>query len=212
MGCYLHPPGFPSYFLQPIWTQYGNQPPHGRPQRVISFPGKGIHVVPEKYDLKKLWNPLPIDHERTRMWILSLYKYFQYCYSDPDSLGSLDDVLIYPVPYYKLGRFVDDPRFSNEWRDKEQAAIAQKNAKIIAAAAAKATTENHKAVLVIRKYYPEYEPDLELIANPPTDNIPQWWTVEASCPLPENCAPRGFKHPVNKTWCQFCGWKEEVTT
>ena len=74
-----------------------------------------------------------------------------------------------------------------------------------------ATVENHQAVIMIRKHYPEYEPEPDLIRNPPSSS-PTWWERMPAKPSPENCP--GSKslqrpHPVNITWCQVCGWKAE---
>jgi hypothetical protein len=70
-----------------------------------------------------------------------------------------------------------------------------------------ATPENHLAVQSIRKFYPEYEPELELILHPPTRIEGLWWELLAEAPAPEECVDgHGWRHPINKTWCQWCGW------
>lgn len=221
-GCAGDPPGFPSYYLRSVWTQYGNHPGfRNYPQEVIKSPWDGsLRVVlrtwggPREQDrdaiLRRLWAPLPLDHERTRAWIVSTYRHFRHCYQDPahPEKSWHDRTLIYPVPGYKLATFRDDPRFSDDWRAKEQAAIDQKNREIIRAAQAVAVDPlNHQAVILIRRYYPDYEPEPELIANPP-EGSGSWWERLARRPEPEECPGyHDMRHPVNGAWCQVCGWK-----
>jgi hypothetical protein len=84
-------------------------------------------------------------------------------------------MVIHPVPDYALKTFHNDPRFSDDWREKEQAAIAQANREIIRAASAIAINPlNHAAVILIRRFYPAYEPELDLIADPPK-RVETWW-------------------------------------
>lgn len=223
-GCFMDPPGFPSYFTRSVYTQHGNSPRRG-PETVIVIDGVNYVVahsddwkpgdtwaeVRDRRDkrLRSLWQPLPVDHPRTRAWILSCYSYFENCYHDANATGS-DKTVIFPVPSYKLRTFFDDPRFSDDWREKEQAAVRQQNAEIVRAASLLCTLENHKAVRTVRKYYPDYEPEQTLIDHPPTDRGGNWWETEAEQPTPETCKPRSCgPHPVNGSWCQWCGWHAE---
>ena len=84
----------------------------------------------------------------------------------------------------------------------------QANREIQEAATVWAIPENHAAVVTIRRYYPDYEPELDLIANPPA-HPGDWWERLAEKPTPETCPGKyGQKHPMGGTWCQMCGWKE----
>lgn len=214
--CYLDPPGYPTYFTRSVYTSHGNSPAKG-PQmtilgRVCESENDWNNVADyekyrEKIDkrLKKLWIPLSLEHPRTKAWIIALYKHMHNCYKD-DSIIDGDKTLIFPVPSYKLKSFHDDKRFSEEWRIKEVAAINQANAETIARAKLIAIPENHSAVRSIQEFYPEYKPDLELIANPPKEHPGNWWERYSEKMSPEDCpGEHGHKHPVNGTWCQVCG-------
>ncbi|MDE2099697.1 MAG: hypothetical protein KGL39_20760 [Patescibacteria group bacterium] len=210
-------PGYPSYFTRSVYTQHGNSPRRGA-QMVIVGPDGVAHVIAKDGEssehtdkvLHSLWLPLPLDHPRVRAWIANTYRHQRHCYYDLSKPSNdRDRTVIFPVPYYNLRQFVDDPRFSDEWRANEQASIAQANAEIIAATKAIATPDNHAAVVIIRKFYQEYQPEQELIDNPP-QNIAQWWETEAEAPTPENCHPHSVgPHPVNGNWCQWCGWHQD---
>lgn len=222
-GCSMDAPGFPSYFVQHVYTSRGDSPNRG-PVAVIEF--EGAYRVIETAEnwpkegemaerMRKLWQPLPLDHERTRLWILTCYSYFKTCYADAERPEyGRPGTLIYPRPGYKREKFRDDARFSDAWREAERARVAEVNRIEDERAAAVAIPENHRAVLAIRKFYPEYQPELDLIANPPSaygcgSGVGSWWETEAERPTPEKCAPRSIgAHPVNGTSCQWCGWVE----
>lgn len=219
-GCDGDPPGYPSYYAQSVYTMHGNPPARG--PRALLF-GRIIEhsddwnagtydEVSEKLAkrLWLLWRPLPLDHPRTETWIRNTYAHLQHCYHDPDAANH---TVIYPVTEFWLPMFHDDPRFSDEWREKEKARIAQARAKIIAHAEKLATPENHRATRLIRKFYPEFQPRTDLIENPPKSGrggVGTWWERHEEKPTPETCQGESWaKHPVNKTWCQVCGWYAE---
>jgi hypothetical protein len=84
-GCFLDPPGYPSYFTRSVYTQHGNNPWRG-PQMVLL--GRVVQTAREDHEkvsarLKRLYKPLPLDHPRTRAWVQELYKHLQHCYRDP---------------------------------------------------------------------------------------------------------------------------------
>lgn len=213
-GCYGSPPGHPSYFLQSIYTGSGNMPRRGHPEYVLFGHAMPVDFHGEKREklLRKLWKPLPINHPRTLAWMLATYKHHQHCYQkDPAAANEKWDTVIYPVPSYKLRTFHDDERFSDEWRVKEKAAIEAYNAEIIEQTRKVATPENHEAVILIRRYYPEHEPNLEWIENPP-ESPGNWWETLPLRPSAEECPGEwawsgsyNNKHPVNGKWCQVCG-------
>ena len=218
--CFLDPPGYPTYFTRNIYTMHGNNPSRGPQMALIG------HVVEHSKDwnnckdndehskkisnrLKRLWKSLPLDHPRTRAWIIELYSYFKHCYID-DSLpaSKSDHSFVYPVPYYKLKEFVDDERFSDEWRQKETDSINQANQEIKDYTKALAVPENHQAVRLIQKFYPEYIPEAQLIELPPVSHG-NWWERYAKRPKPKDCPGQyGTPHPVNGSWCQMCGWRD----
>jgi hypothetical protein len=207
-GCAGDPPNYPSYFIKPIYTSHGNSPAYNRPQYYLN--NTGFYSIEQA---NKLWGKgrfekLPLDHPRVRAWIEDKYRHHQHCYYHTSEMEyGKRKVIIYPVPDYKLKTFKDDERFSDAWREIEKASIEQYNKEIIEQTKEIAIPENHCAVVLIRKFYPEYEPELNLIENPPK-HTGNWWTI-GDKPTPEECKGQyGDKHPVNGTWCQWCGWHE----
>lgn len=213
-GCFGDPPGYPSYFIQSVYTSSGNSPRSGSTHQTLFG-----HALPHDWNwkddkrealLKKLWKPLSINHPRTVAWMKATYKYHQHCYQK-DPAAEKWDTIIYPVPDYKLRTFVDDKRFSEEWRTNELRTVEITNREIIDATRKIATPENHEAVILIRRYYPEHEPNLEWIENPP-ESPGNWWETLPRQPTPEECPGEwawngsyNNKHPVNGKWCQVCG-------
>jgi len=224
-GCAFDPPGYPSYFTRSVYTQYGNTPPRGA-QEVIAFAGslritrhsddwkkcKGWDSEHAKYEerLRKLWKPLPLDHPRTRAWIAQLYKHFQHCYADYEELEyGRPGTLVYPVPYYKLKIARIDEHWTEEYKQLVRDEAAAYNKMLQERAERIAIPDNHKAVVYIREFYGEYEPELDLIENPP-EHPGDWWERLAEKPTPETCPGKyGYKHPMGTTWCQMCGWRKE---
>lgn len=226
-GCAGDAPGFPSYFTRSVYTQHGNNPPRGA-QTVISY--EGVHYVISHHDdwkgcdwdavyaktqrrLRRIWNPLPLEHPRTRAWIEHTYRHHAHCYLDAERPeNGRPGTLIYPVPDYKLKHFTDDVRWSEEYRTAAKAEVEAFNSQERERAERIAIPENHSAVRVIRSFYPEYSPDADLwlIDNQPDSISGMWWETEAERPTPEQCRPRSVgPHPVNGEWCQWCGWRKE---
>lgn len=233
-GCFGDPPGYPTYFTRAVYTRHGNTPPKG-PQTVITDP-EGTHRVVDHSDdwkkagqtwegvsalrdarLRKLYRPLPVDHPRVQAWISSVMQHTAHCYIDDAGLvakreGDRSDMFVFPVPSYVLKTFVDDARFSDEWRTKERAAVEQHNAEIRNAAAHIATVNNHAGVRRIRALYPEWTPAYDAECRPldyKGGERSDWWEREAVRPTPEQCAATSAgrrdyqKH--RSGWCQFCG-------
>ena len=203
-GCFLDPPGYPTYFTQSVYTQHGNVPGRGAQMVIL---GRVVESTKDHETgtdwaqtrdignerLRKLWMPLPLEHPRTKAWKIALYNHLRYCYFDADA-PERDRTLIFPVPDYKLRKFHDDPRFSEEWSEKERAASEQANTEIIAHASRVATPDNHQAVRKIREYYPGYQPELHLM-NAPPNSEGNWWERLAGRPTPETCPGQyGQKH------------------
>lgn len=218
-GCYGDPPGYPTYFTRDVYTQHGNAPSRG-PQYVIGVRGDdgGWRAVDnkgsdedQKAKLRRLWLPLPIDHPRTRMWIQGTYQHMANCYSDVERLEyGKPGTLIYPVPDYNLKRFTDDYRWSDHYRAAAVQEVNAYNVQERERARRIAIPENHHAVRTIREFYPEYEPEIELIEAPPQERIPAWWETEAEQPSAAQCqsAMRWGTHPLGDP-CQFCGWPSQ---
>ncbi len=170
-GCAGDPPGFPTYFLQPIYSPSGNNPQHG-PESVIMDDEGNYRVIEtadwnkgetwdtriEKFKalMRSLYKPLPFEHPRVAAWVSSNFTHMKHCYADDAGLVTDKNdskMFIYPVPSYKLRHFHDDPR------TKERAAVEQANADIEKAASALAIFDNHKAVRHTRSTYPDVGPE-----------------------------------------------------
>jgi len=222
-GCFGDPPGYPSYFVRHVYTANGDTPHRASAPELVIAEGEDAYVLAYVRDymtgrtallrrLRRLWAPLPYEHERVQLWIRSVYRHQRNCYRD--DAGAVTEpndggTLIFPVPYYKLRSFVDDARFSEEWRAAERTAIAAYNDDVRARARAIAIPDNHSAVRQIRAYYPEHMPDLQLISNPGDQLEGDWWQTEAERPTIEACTPRSgsrFGAADHSTqWCQWCG-------
>jgi hypothetical protein len=210
-ACYGDPPGYPSYFIQHVYTRHGNTPRRG-PERVIKFEGV-YRVITSQTNLRALWCAPAYDSPRVRAWICDTYRHLRNCYHD--ALGEVSDpsdnkLVIFPVPNYKLRRFSSDPRLSEAWNAHEREMVALYNQELTAKYEKVAIPANHRAYRNVVTFYPQHVPDLALIADPSGAPIVHWYETSASQPTPEECTPRGFAHPVNKTWCQRCGWKESA--
>lgn len=212
-GCFLEPPGHPSYFTRSVYTQHGNNPSKG-PQMELF--GRAVETAEMAFDarhalLESLFEPLPYEHPRVQAWERAVYAHLAHCYADTQNVEPMEygppATLIFPVPYYKLKTFVDDPRFSDEWRTKERAAVEQANADLQARYAAACTPEHHEAVSTIRKHYPNAPIRQDYIDNPPA-KLGNWYERLEERPAPESCpGDRSVRLAHNNEgWCQFCGY------
>jgi len=220
-ACAGDAPGFPSYFIQHVYTQYGNSPrTNGKaPQAVIL--GHVIETESTPYEkvrelLFKLWKPLPYEHPRVRAWVENTYRHMKGGYYSPDILENGKPKMLFGPKYgfgeFQLKSFKDDERFSDEWREKEKAVIDQYNKEIMERWAKIEIPENYAATQYVKSFYPEHEYDADLVKNPPT-TVSNWWERLPEQPTAENCPgdrSLGWKHPANNTWCQCCGLKTET--
>lgn len=220
-ACFLDAPGYPSYLTQDVYTSHGNSPAKGAVKLLM---GRVIMRAEESYDciyakLRKLWNPLPYEHERVQCWIIAVYRHMRGCYSHPDYMDSNGHMktLTGPSCYsqeFRTKSFTDDPRFSEEWRTQAKAEVEAYNAELQATWAKIAVPENHSAYLYVKKFYPEHEPNLEYIESLPKEPMGNWWELYACRPTPNDCPgetaswgnTHQARHPVNGSWCQVCGW------
>jgi hypothetical protein len=219
-GCFLDPPGYPSYFTRSIYTPSGNEPRSGATMELLGY---AVEYADSQYDPQRAWVkpiclwmksaylPLHIDHPRVKAWINHCYSHQRNCYIDENQIAEPFEygrpkMLIYPVPYYKLESFYDDERFSDEWRTKEKARIEQKNKEIEELYRKVCIPENHSAYRQIKEFYPEHKPNLELIKYPPKYGPGDWYERHENQPTPETCTPPQWLGHHRKTgWCQFCG-------
>lgn len=225
-GCFLDAPGYPTYLTRNVYTGHGNNPPYrdGRVHQVIVVGGVAYatarYGTPEGAGdklLHKLWKPLPLDHPRVRAWMIQVYKHFNHCYQDVERPEyGRPGTLIFPLPSYKLATVRDfkaTPGVNQEEMDKlkeamdaEVVAVNAKNEAERMRAERVATPENHQAVRCIRKFYPEHQPDMELINNPGKfERTGDWWETAEVCPEPQDCPGiHNHRHDAYE-YCQFCG-------
>ncbi len=209
VGCAMEPPGHPRYFVRSIYTQNGNSPIHTKPQYLLNSTGyTDLEPIDKLYGSNE-FPKLPADHPATIAWMKDMYSHFHHCYHDECGIDRYKQTLIYPVPYYELKLFIDRSDRSDEWRKLEKEIVEQENKEIEEYAKSVATPENHMAVRYIRKHYPDHQPILEWIEKPPMKDG-NWYGTLKERPDPDKCPGQyGMKHPVNGTWCQFCGWHKE---
>lgn len=174
LGCFMDAPGYPSYFVQSVSTQYGNPLAKGV-TTVIYDPQCGhYHAVasvetPRSYYermLKKLWKPLPIDHMRVRLWMMAVYQYQNNCYYTPWENRISGHSIVFPNALYT--------KQTGTMFSKERAEITR------ALAAGCITPDNHMAVRIIRRFYPEHIPNIAYIATPPQASGSGWWETSNS--------------------------------
>jgi hypothetical protein len=221
-GCFMCPPSHPDHFKHLEYRDGGSgsvalssviEDEDGYYSEHLEE-----HLLEEIRQTFAKWeNTKPaIDNPRTVAWMTHVYAHLNHCYKDdkaeaePFEYGK-PATLIFPVPSYKLRQFHDDHRFSDTWRENEVRQINLANDEIRAKYAKVCTPDNHAAVRFIREYYPEHTPRLDWIAQAPK-NPGSWYETLEAPPKPEDCpgdVKVKIKHPVNGSWCQFCGWYEE---
>ena len=111
-GCYLDPPGFPTYFTRSVYTRHGYSPQKG-PEQVIAHegalyvtqvadwrPGDTWETRSAEYDalMRRLWKPLAIDHPRVVAWVRGCYMHFAHCYETADGSKKAGGVIVAPSP------------------------------------------------------------------------------------------------------------------
>lgn len=177
-------PGYPTYFLQQVTTLEDTQ------LEVIADPEQNgvYYVLASRQDwhdlttfaqvtlrreerLRRLWCPLPMHHERVRLWMIAAYCQQQRCYLMPE--GESEALL-----RLDHNRLTVDRLFL--W-----SAPAQAEPVATAALAAYATPDNYLPVIRIRRFYPNHQPILEWIETPPLDQYQpecRWWTTASAPP------------------------------
>lgn len=186
------------------------------------------HKAKQDSLMLRLWKPLPLDHPRTQAWIRATFAHHRHCYQVPELRAQgknwSDAMLIWPggtlgaTPYgalrdvaFEINQARKD-RDYDRWTEAHKAAfikeIEQSNAHIKVACEVAAVPDNHDGTIIVRRYYPDFNPTSELIAGPASPG--NWWEVMSQQPTPDRCPGQyGNPHPVNGSWCQMCGWHEE---
>ncbi len=226
-GCAGDPPGYPSYFLNHVYTRNGNTPRRGA-EAVICYEGVAYIVFSssdwdgcqtweqlcQKHEarLRRLWRPLPLEHPRTQAWINDTRRHHKNCYQNLMVPGDWNQRLhvgewtfaettqmARHLGLLAEGELLDPPAPDSE--------MAQDYAEL----AYEVRARTADATLLVQSFYPEYRHDevTPIPVSPVT-----WWEALDRQPAPEECPGElrwgpGHAHPLNKQWCQVCGWHAE---
>lgn len=158
--CFLDPPGYPSYFVQHVYTRFGNTPPKG-PTVVLCLPldagsPRIISRAEEASDrltdraarYAKIFQKLPLDHPRTEAWLLYIYAYYKNSYQK-----SLESKNVADLKFATPGII---PGCSENW-----------------------PIDLYRPVTYIREWYPDFEHRADLVDSAWGENR-SWWEREAS--------------------------------
>jgi hypothetical protein len=201
-GCHGDAPGYPSYFIQSVFTSRGDTPRSG-PDGVIADPERdGEYRVIDDLrdergylDFSSIYIPVSMKSSRFDSWEHERYRHLMSCYHDPEEKN---DMLIWPIPYYRLNNIAVNKSLSSEQRKEQKVLwgpsiegdtiiwnfrfreryytdVEDQWIQFIESKRSVAVPENHEAVRAIRKIYPEYRPNLEMIVHSPTMVKPDWW-------------------------------------
>lgn len=153
MGCAGDPPGYLSYYMRPIYNQYGNSPSNA-PDSVVLLNGV-IRIVGDSRKSKggtwdeyqagveklvrSLYKPLPFEHPRVQAWLAATFahhgKHYQYPVETGEKEFGRQATFFFPLQSFARGYkyerrhevFKDRPELSDAWREKERAAIVAIN-------------------------------------------------------------------------------------
>jgi hypothetical protein len=240
-GCMMDPPGFPSHFIRSIYTRNGDNPNKG-PSSVLVEPGTGIlRALPEytgdgsthAATLRRLWAPLPLDHERTVMWIRHVFGYFRSGWlplgTTGDASRNVADLTFYP----KVDNLEDLRRAVAALDVRELAAHAhdQLLGKAGPDTLPLRTLRRYRPIDYVIGFYPDADPEhLATYANVWSygagGGVGDWYETHARAPSAEECpgltgkaggSPwssmthernmqiREHNGKTSRGWCQFCG-------
>lgn len=180
------PPGHPSYFaitpqnwrgdveglrvipdpdnLAFTWAEYNKENNYALEVSDKAAKNNRYYVVTPG-ERRKLWRPLPWNHQRMQVWEVDMYQWHsQY-------IGHDGKPFSHPMSAYM--KRATKPQIDDRWRQEiidemlrdYEVTKAAEEAQIAQYAAQWATPERHQAVIKIRKYFPDYQPCLDLIEN-----------------------------------------------
>lgn len=195
-GCLMDPPGYPTYYIRHVYTKQGNAP-HRGPESVIS--DRVISVAEWKEGetwesrsaahkalMRRLYNPLPVDHPRVQAWARACSAYFGGGVIPPSGSRNVGDLYSYKLDVIKKG-------LDNGSLELEQCRVAD----------------------YILEHYPDFPRDALYTLCTTRGSHGKygegsWWELLEAKPTPKEC-PGCFlgPHPCNTSWCQVCGWVED---
>lgn len=214
MGCYGDPPGFPTYYIRPVYNGAGNSPRNAPDAVLLGTDGKLRRADPPHTDgaresfYRRLYLPLPVEHPRVQAWIAATMAHLANCYQDEERPEyGRPGTLVFPVPSYKLKTFRDDPRWNEGCRTAGKAEAEEFNRMEIERATRIATLDNHRGVRAIRAHYPDWSPpDPGMVNGIPGYRHAGWWTTADEKPAPDACpGDRSVNMKHKPDYCQWCG-------
>lgn len=221
-GCYLEPPGHPSYYTRAVYNARGNSLDYdGAPSYKLD--ARELDEDGARYDLRgpgwvqsldecgEFFRLLPEDHDRTRAWIKHVYQHLGRCYEHPTK--GPREIMVWPDSIGASLALIDAGIFEPKLGDCSAECYETKAAKYKKAHDEKTaeftrwcTPERHKAVQFVRRYYPKHAPRLDLIETPPTLRG-SWYSTTCEWPAADACPGDthvDLKH-IPGCWCQWCG-------
>jgi hypothetical protein len=178
-GCFLNPPGYPTYFTRAVYDSRGDTPRHG-PSMVLldrvvtdedNYPTDEAHQAL----LRALWAPLPLEHKRTQAWILSLYQHLRHCYIDDQQIAVNRDI-----------------------RTAAAKVAIPENHQAVRIIRKYYPLYNPDTHLI--------EDPILVLPNGREVRLGDWWERYAEQPTPTECCPPSWLGPHRtEGWCQFCG-------
>lgn len=117
MGCYLDPPGYPSYALRSAsWYKGGQE----QDETVLRVDDKNYIIPYDTHEetLRSLYDHLPLEHPDVKEWVAEGHRHNKHCYQGtPELIEALgqkpsDNLVIFPIPDYKyvhVGLYVSRP-------------------------------------------------------------------------------------------------------
>lgn len=196
-GCFMDPPGFPSYFIRSVYTPCGDSPQRGadsvifgRVLTVAEWPeGETWESNQAKHNklLRKLYSPPPVASERVQAWARYVAGYFKGGVLPLSGSRNVSDLKFLSLADIK--------------RELDEGGL---------------TLERCRVADYILEHYPDFPRDtLYALCTDPAqcgygNGNGSWWERLEVKPTPDKC-PGGTvrKHPVNNSWCQVCGWEGE---
>lgn len=206
-GCFMDPPGYPTYFLQHVYNAQGNSPAKGpelvlfgRELRRAERPFVSWDASNAEHDamMRSLYRPLPPDHPRVEAWLTRALGYFGRGILDKPGDRSVDKT-----------RFVTPFEFKLATLGKEALGVPFLEGDLMAKGL---PIRSFSVACLVLDLYPDWpEDDLRRrLANGGaygSGGPGDWWERHDEPFTPDTCPGLfGRQHPASGTWCQMCGW------
>lgn len=223
MGCHMDPPGYPTYYIMPVYNQHGNTP-RNAPDAVIMGPDGVLRrldrVYPKSEDYKttaaesdrrwkaaihRLWAPLSLEHARSEAWIRTVFGYFRAGWLPANGSRNVADLKFIGSTAQEL-RWVRDGTFHAHNPASPTASEGRTPRDV----------RTYRPVDYVLEFYPDADPTALFDAyidraHYGKTGIGDWWTTEAERPTVETCP--GMRAVYDENWpkhqsdgCQFCGY------